>query len=139
MQKTKQIKFLSKQEDVGGNVVECVEWLEQQSIAQDTLGEFEIVFTEVLNNIIEHAYLYRENGEIQAVLCLETDTLLIECSDSGNQFPGIPQKKEMQGSEVRLEDLPEGGFGWFLIHSLTNNIAYGYHDGQNILTLKMGL
>ena len=36
------------------------------------------------------------------------------------------------GSEV--EDLPEGGFGWFLIRTLTNDLSYLRLQEQNILS-----
>ena len=31
------------------------------------------------------------------------------------------------------QDLPEGGFGWFLIRSLTRDLTYLREDGYNML------
>ncbi|WP_348540063.1 hypothetical protein [Ruegeria sp. HKCCE4148] len=32
--------------------------------------------------------------------------------------------------------MPEGGFGWFLIHQLTSDIQYERRDGCNRLSLR---
>ena len=70
-------------------------------------------------------------------LILGADALEITLTDQGEKFPGIPQKREMKGDAIRFEDLPEGGFGWFLIHSLTQSIRYAFVDGKNVVRFEI--
>ena len=35
------------------------------------------------------------------------------------------------------KDLPEGGFGWFLIRSLTENLTYRRIDARNHLSFQL--
>ncbi|WP_280514091.1 hypothetical protein [Allosediminivita pacifica] len=35
--------------------------------------------------------------------------------------------------------LPEGGFGWFLIHELARELAYRHDGGMNRLTFRLPL
>lgn len=88
----------------------------------------EIVLAEVLNNITEHAYSGRV-GEI--LLCLVTTPAGLDCltEDRGAAMPaGGPPK-----GTLPEEDFPEGGFGWFLIRSLTCGLVYQRRDDRNIL------
>ena len=41
--------------------------------------------------------------------------------------------------DTALEDLPEGGFGWHLIHSLTNDLTYLRTGGCNRLRFLLPL
>ena len=126
-------KFLSAQQVISDNVEEAIVWVQEQGVNDDTAGSIEIVLAEALNNIVEHAYLYREDEQIEMNLSYGDGALDITLTDQGNKFPGIPQKREMKGSAIRFEELPEGGFGWFLIHSLTQSIRYAFMDGKNVL------
>ena len=137
MQLHKNIILLSEQSSIGKNVVECVDWIQMQSYTDDMIANFEIVLSEALNNIVEHAYQYCEDGKIEIGLTSDVKCIDIDLIDHGKQFPGVPLKKEMHGNEIAFEDLPEGGFGWFLIHSLTDKISYRLADGKNILSLRM--
>jgi serine/threonine-protein kinase RsbW len=129
--------FLSAQQLISDNVAEAIAWLRAQGINDDATGSTEIVLAEALNNIVEHAYLYREDGKIEMDLTLANDVLGITLFDRGSKFPGIPQKKEMKGNAIKFEELPEGGFGWFLIHSLTQSIRYAYVDEKNVVKFEV--
>jgi serine/threonine-protein kinase RsbW len=129
--------FLSAQPMISANVAEAIGWVRKQMVNEDASGSIEIVLAEALNNVVEHAYLYREDGQIEMNLALNDNVLHIQLADDGGQFPGIPQKRKMKGSAVRFEDLPEGGFGWFLIHSLTHSIHYEAVDGQNVVSFEI--
>jgi serine/threonine-protein kinase RsbW len=129
--------FASRQDLVAINTKDAISWLAGLGADREILASVEIVLAEALNNLVEHAYGYREDGLIEMMLGLDGKSLTIELRDSGCKFPGIPQRKTMHGDAVKLEDLPEGGFGWFMIHTLTDNIEYGYVSGQNILRFSI--
>lgn len=131
--------FLSEQQNVSDVVADAIGWLRGRVVDQDSVASAEIVLAEALNNVVEHAYEYRKDGQIKVALNLVEGGLALVLTDQGNQFPGIPQKRKMDGNSVAFEDLPEGGFGWFLIHSLTRKIQYAFVEGSNVLNLEMDL
>ena len=133
----KQIEFGSKQENVTEAVIEMIAWLKVQGISDEATANAEIVLAEALNNVVEHSFEYNEDGNIQLEVATEANEFSMTIKDNGKVFTGIPQKKEMKGEAVELDDLPEGGFGWFLIHELTNEIFYTRLGDLNTLELRM--
>ncbi|MEM7241149.1 MAG: ATP-binding protein [Pseudomonadota bacterium] len=134
----KEISFWSKQDNVTDAVRKAVLWLKESGADGDAAGNAEIVLAEALNNVVEHAFEYREDGRIVLELDCAKEDYAFVIKDNGKVFPGIPQKKEMKGDAVAFEDLPEGGFGWFLIHELTNQIFYSRVENLNVLELRIG-
>lgn len=127
--------FLSDQDLVGCEIKKAIAWLAAQNVERSVLADVEIVLAEAMNNIVEHAYLFRKDGLIDLKLYRDAQNLLIELRDKGEKLVSIPQKKVMKGAAVKFEDLPEGGFGWFLIHSLASDIEYQMIDDENVLKL----
>ena len=41
--------------------------------------------------------------------------------------------------DVDIMDMPEGGFGWFLIQNLAKDVRYGRINDQNRLALRLAL
>lgn len=103
-------------------------------------GVVEIVLAEALNNVVEHAYSGQERGVIDLELIEHAGTLAFTITDDGHPMPdgNLPQGKAHDLS-VATQDLPEGGFGWFLIHELTNQLSYERADGRNVLTFQIPL
>lgn len=99
---------------------------------------WELVVAEVLNNIVEHAYHDAPGGEIRARLRFCPQGLRADFTDHGSAMPGL---RLPVGAAVPLDmgvaDLPEGGFGWFLIHTLARDLHYRREAGANRLTLRV--
>ena len=106
-----------------------------RDLDEDLRGSVEIVLAEVLNNIVEHAYA-GSAGQIEVTLVPGPSMLWIEVADSGCAMPSetLPAGDP---AEVTLDDLPEGGFGWFLIRSLTQDLVYTRKAGRNTLCFRM--
>ena len=105
-------------------------------LSQDVRGSAEIVLAEVLNNIVEHAYGGTE-GQIDLTLDYEHPTLSFEVVDHG---VAMPAEKLPPGELSVIEpggDLPEGGFGWFLIRNLTRGLVYHRRSDRNTLAFWM--
>lgn len=97
----------------------------------------ELVLAEVLNNIVEHAYsdgvglitldLRRAHGRLCCLL-----------RDEGHPMPAgrLPPGFAPTLASARA-DLPEGGFGWFLIRSLTRDLRYDREPGCNRLSFSI--
>jgi serine/threonine-protein kinase RsbW len=97
-------------------------------------GMAELVLAEVLNNIAEHAYAGAEGG-IDLSLRLSGGMVWCEVVDQGAAMPGgnPPAGVLPQTVDLALDDLPEGGFGWHLIRSLTQGLTYARSGDRNHL------
>jgi serine/threonine-protein kinase RsbW len=98
----------------------------------DSQGSVEIVLAEVLNNIAEHAYS-RHPGAIDIWITAHQTFLFVRVVDSGLPMPGGEVPAGALSKVVEIQDLPEGGFGWFLIRSLTQDLTYQREGNQNTL------
>jgi serine/threonine-protein kinase RsbW len=105
-----------------------------------TVGNIELALAEVLNNVVEHSFHDQSNGEIQLIVVLLEQEICISIRHSGAPMPGLSLPI---GNPVDLAvdraSLPEGGFGWFLIRSLTTTIGYTHHEDWNQLNLYFQL
>ena len=100
-------------------------------------GEVEIALAEAINNVVEHAYATTEPGPVRIACSLVDDRLDIRISDAGRPLPDerLPAGRPAD-LDVPLQDLPEGGFGWFLIKSLTTDVRYDRCGLSNQLSLR---
>lgn len=106
-------------------------WLSLHEFGQDHLGTIEIVMAEALNNAVEHGGL-RSQQAIEVLARITASCLRIVVIDQGKPYPNgsLPGN-----SAPDIDDLPEGGFGWMMIHELTSDLTYQRHAGRNLLTL----
>jgi serine/threonine-protein kinase RsbW len=106
---------------------------EVQFLGATMRGTAEIVLAEVLNNIVEHAYA-EDCGEISVHLRQQSTGVQVIISDQGRPFP---QDSLPQGTLPQIDspdDLPEGGFGWFLIRTLVQDLTYNRKEAHNHLS-----
>ena len=99
----------------------------------DDRSTAEIVLAEVLNNIVEHAYA-TETGTIRLCLSLAAGRLDCRIEDDGK---AMPNGKPPEGRLPEAQDLPEGGFGWHLIRTLSNDLRYERQEQMNLLTFSL--
>ncbi|MBO9466379.1 ATP-binding protein [Tropicibacter sp. R15_0] len=99
---------------------------------------WEVVIAEVLNNIVEHAYKERPDGEIQLDVNFQTAVLKAHFVDCGSAMPqgALPEGKSAN-VDVEIQDMPEGGFGWYLIRTLSDELTYERRGRENHLSLEM--
>lgn len=107
-----------------------------RGLAQDDRGTAEIVLAEALNNIVEHAYAHH-SGEIEVVLLLHKNALICRIVDTGLPMPNGLLPAGLLAPMDQLDDLPEGGFGWFLIRTLSQDLDYRRVDGRNQLSFRL--
>lgn len=118
--------------------------LERNAVQADDKGDILIVLAEVLNNIVEHAYCATGEGEIRLTVHSQKQpnkhAVYIRTIDQG---PPVPPNILANGSlppmTQNVQDMPEGGFGWFMIHSLTESIDYERIDNENRFTFCVGI
>lgn len=114
-------------------------WLEQENVESECIGDVMLVLAEALNNVIEHAYGSERKGDIQIKATMRAETLSTQIVDQGKPFDGPPEKVDLNTETYDLSELPDGGYGWFLIKSLTEDIHFSHEAGKNKLTLVVGL
>lgn len=111
-------------------------------VSEDTLGRLELVLAEVMNNVTEHAALpasgvaSEEPPSIHLSIVRHDTGLACAISDDGVSLPedcilprGLPV--------MDLADLPEGGFGWYLIQDLTQALCYYREEQRNFLAFSV--
>jgi len=106
------------------------------SLAEDDRGTAEIVLAEALNNIVEHAYAHHA-GEIEITLLLHQNALICRIIDTGLPMPNDALPAGHLAQFAPTDDLPEGGFGWFLIRTLSRDLDYRRVDGRNHLSFRL--
>jgi serine/threonine-protein kinase RsbW len=93
-----------------------------------------LVLSEVLNNIEEHGYEGREGGALKVKLGIRAGKVEVETRDFGGAMPGLEvPKKRAPKLDVPCEELQEGGFGWYMIHTLAPDPQYTRRGQTNIL------
>lgn len=105
-------------------------------MSEEQRGLSEIVLAEILNNIVEHAYR-GTSGRIEISIAQQAGFLDICVIDRGEPMPDLKLPSGELRPPLDAQDLPEGGFGWPLIHSLTQDLHYQRVQGQNILQFRM--
>lgn len=107
-----------------------------RSLPQDERGTAEIVLAEALNNIVEHAYSCHD-GEIEISLQLRQNELVCKISDTGLPMPDGQIPTGLPSELNDIDRLPEGGFGWHLIRSLSKDLDYHREGGRNFLSFRL--
>jgi len=110
-------------------------------LGADTLGTVELVLAEVLNNVIEHALAGAVSPPPIEVRGHQTKRgLHLTVIDRGTPMPDTKAPVgRVPDLGVPLADMPEGGFGWFLVRTLAQDIRYTRVDGINHLDLVLPL
>ncbi len=98
----------------------------------------QLVLAEVVNNIVEHAYAEGRTGLIHLCCAPARDGLHLTVTDDGAAMPdGCAPDGHAQTVDVDVKDLPEGGFGWFLIRDLAKDVTYTRTAGLNRIALRL--
>lgn len=94
----------------------------------DAMGRLELVLAEVMNNVAEHAATPgHQLGSMHLCVVMQDSGLSCAITDDGGKLPADCLKPRSLPMQDPL-DLPEGGFGWFLIQGLTQSLCY-YREG----------
>ena len=111
------------------------------SLDVEEAGTVELVMAEALNNIVEHAYPEGDPAGPIDITCEHgADGLHLRVVDQGR---GMPDGRTPLGAAANLNvdlcDMPEGGFGWFLIKDLAKDVTYHRVEPENHLSLRLAV
>lgn len=105
------------------------------TLPDDFVDRIELVLAEAMNNITEHAYA-DVAGLIRVVIRRRADGLVIRLLDRGSAMPGLALPVGRL-PETNADSLAEGGYGWFLIRSLSQRLMYRRCRTGNVLIVAM--
>lgn len=98
----------------------------------------EIVVAEVLNNIVKHAHNKSEQGWFELQCTAQHDGLQIVCRDNGIPMPGgAAPGGVLPNVDGFIEELPEGGWGWSLVRTLSRDLKYMRVKDTNIVSFLL--
>lgn len=103
-----------------------VEVLDETWVAQ-----FELAIVEAINNIVEHSYADSNEGYLAVKVSVTPKGIEVVLSDKGKTMDVLGSLRELPNPE----DLPEGGWGMFIIESYVDDIDYKTTRGVNYLSL----
>ena len=102
------------------------------AIATDAIANVELVLAEVLNNITEHGCSKTHKSNQYCVRWRQTKMhLFVQIEDQAPPLPLALVHNEPVPADPF--SLPEGGFGWGLIHMVSDQLRYKRRDNRNYL------
>lgn len=109
-------------------------------LSDDDCGTVELVLAEVMNNICEHAYAGNREGVIEFRLSHHKSGIKCVLLDDGLPMPdGNPPMGKNHNLKCPVNELPEGGFGWFLIREYAKDLQYCRAEGKNRLSFRLSV
>lgn len=137
---TSHVTLQATQSDVRQGLEHLKETEVMCALTVDEMATVELVLAEILNNIVEHAYKGADRGKIEVGLTQTNRGLRCVVLDDGLPMPNGEPPLGMQADLSReISELPEGGFGWFLIRELAHDLSYANRSGRNHLTFRLSV
>ncbi len=134
------IQCLSDTFEVRNSLKTLMNDMETRDYLPEERGTVELVLAEVLNNVAEHAYEEMGDGKIELDMAYIPGGISIVLQDFGKPMPNGQTPLGMPANlDVEVDDLPEGGFGWFLIGELAKDLTYVRRGDANHLSFRMSL
>ncbi|WP_165937643.1 ATP-binding protein [Antarcticimicrobium sediminis] len=132
--------FKANERTVRDGITTVMSQLRARGLADQHAGDVELALVEVVNNVVEHGYAGLGGGLIHIDAQLSATGLDLCVSDFGRPLPGghVPPMQAVDLDCPRAA-LPEGGFGWSLIHQLTDVLRYERRGTRNTLLMRFFL
>lgn len=115
------------------NALKDVEdFLTGHGVARSEIEDITLVLAEAMTNIARHAYS-EAKGDIRLTLRLNKRRMQCEIADTGCAFD--PSGLGQTAPEPTV--FSEGGYGWFIIRSLSDGLSYTRKNGRNNLSFSL--
>ncbi|PES10178.1 anti-sigma B factor RsbW [Bacillus thuringiensis] len=104
----------------------------------DEIEDIKIAVSEACTNVVQHAYLDKETGDITIGFGLFSDRLEIMIADQGERFDFEKRKQGMgpYNPSHPIDALPESGLGMYVMHSVMDTVEISYNHGMTVLLIK---
>lgn len=109
-------------------------WAERNRVPPETADRLDLCSTELLTNIVQHAY-DDCGGDHRITLRLrrDGDLLRLDIEDDGRPFN--PLSIEAPRLPTSLDDMPVGGWGVAIVRRVSDGVRYERADGRNRFTV----
>lgn len=117
------------------------DWLQRiassRSLPAQTVFRLDLVLTEAVTNVMDHAHLPELAGRIELACSVLDDRILLEVVDDG--LPFDPTARAPVILPRSLEEAEPGGLGIHLMRQYTSSMAYRRERDRNILCMTLPL
>lgn len=120
----------------------------------EMIGKLELALAEILNNICEHGGVNPQTAQqeqsplihlcvmrhVGGLACAVTDNgmpLPLACLTQDQMDDYLDSYLDEDSDDPMVSNLPEGGFGWFLIRDLTSSLSYFREGRRNLLAFTV--
>jgi sigma-B regulation protein RsbU (phosphoserine phosphatase) len=110
---------------------------EEFGIPATVAMKFNVIFDELLNNIVTYAYRDDDEHDIEVRMKLVGKRLTVTITDDG--VPFNPLSEEAPDIAAPLEEREIGGLGIHLVRNLIDDVTYQRQIGKNVMTLTRHL
>jgi anti-sigma regulatory factor (Ser/Thr protein kinase) len=108
------------------------DWARGNDLPASTADRLDVCSTELVTNIVTHAYDDAAEHRILLTLHREGDVLSLEIEDDGKPFNPLAVEPPPAGS---IDDVRVGGFGIPIVRRFSDELRYQRADGTNRLTV----
>ena len=109
------------------------EFCEQYKIPSAVYRKFNIVFDELINNIVSYGYTDDDEHELKVIINITEDKLVVSIEDDATAFN--PLNLATPDTEASIEDREIGGLGVHMVKKLMDNVSYKRFIKKNMTTL----
>jgi len=104
----------------------------------ELIEDAQLIVEEILVNIIQHGYENSSEGCIDLRIEMNKQQLMMTFQDSGKPFNPLA---EITPPDFNMDDEERslGGFGFYLVQQLAQEVDYVYLNGKNILTVRQAI
>ena len=102
---------------------------------EEQLWKLELVFEEVVVNVIRYAYPAQAPGKVTVGYASQKDHFAVQVRDMGKPFD--PLAGDDPDLTLGIAERRVGGLGRFLTRQLVSHAEYAHQDGHNVLTFSI--
>ena len=102
-------------------------------ISESIRQKIQVVFDEMLNNVISYGYPEKNKEEIKIDGIIEEEKIVIKIIDNG--IPFDPWNLSSPDTSSGVEDRVIGGLGIHLVRNLMDEVSYRHENNHNIVSV----
>ncbi len=106
---------------------------DRHGVTSGTRRAMDLVFDDLLNNIVSYAYHDDDEHTIDVRVELSADRLAVTITDDG--IPFDPFASAAPDTALSLEERPIGGLGIYLVRNLMDEVSYSRRTDKNVVIL----
>ncbi len=130
---SRQLRVAGASEEVRELALFCRECVDSLFSGMDA-SLIELAVVEAANNVVKHAYASEDDSFLDLIVRHRGDTLEFTLLDNGRPFD-IESLRSPSFEWDRVEDVPENGWGVFLMRSIMDVVDYRRNDGTNVMKM----